>query len=60
MFQDYLVTYIEGLGNQQMTIIRYKPNATWRELQQHFDRTYQYDNLRFYLVGSEIIFKQGE
>ena len=31
--------------------------STWRELQEIFDPTYYYNNLRFFPLGTEIKFK---
>ena len=58
----YIVVYTDGYAMQErsVVIVFNKINASWRELQQHFDPKYRCDNLRFFPLGEEIEFKQGD
>jgi|Laugrespbdmm15dd_1035085.scaffolds.fasta_scaffold325770_1 hypothetical protein len=63
MLSKYLVSYY--YPHDYTKQIRYDvftagEGGTWRELQKVFDPHYRYDYLKFYNLGSEIKFVQGE
>ena len=51
----YLVMYkLDHSMEDRCWYFTFKPDATWRELQQWFDPNYHYNTLRFFPVGKEI------
>ena len=53
----YIVQYQHERDNQKhYQILEFSASKTWRELQNHFDPRYRYDNLKFYSLGSEVPF----
>ena len=61
MLIKYLVSYTHDHDNQiRYDVFTAGEGETWRELQKTFDPSYRYNNLKFYNLGSEVKFVQGE
>jgi len=57
----YIVQYSEDYSNTvRYSLLEAHSNATWRELQQLFDRNFFYNNLVFFKVQEELKYKQGD
>ena len=57
---NYIASYIEEYDftkTVRYKMLNYPKGLTWRELQQRFDPSYRYDNVKFYNLGSEIVLK---
>lgn len=59
MYNMYVVSYTDDYnGVNYVKLLNYPTGMSWRELQQMFDPHYHYSNLKFYLLGSEILLKE--
>jgi len=57
----YIAQYTEDYSSTvRYSLLEAHSNATWRELQQLFDRKFFYNNLVFFKVQEELKFKQGD
>jgi hypothetical protein len=55
----YVVSYTDDTnGFKYVKILDYPDGMQWRELQQKFDPKYFYSNLKFYLLGCEILLEK--
>jgi hypothetical protein len=53
----YIVEYqYERDNTRHYKMLRFGQAQTWRELQNHFDPNYYYNNLKFFALGSEVPF----
>ena len=60
MLSKYLVSYTHDHDNQICyDVFTAGEGGTWRELQKVFDPRQRYNYLKFYNLGSEIKFVQG-